>query len=1017
MNSSSTRREFLAGLGAFSTLSFAVAPTIGQQAGDEDRYTIGLPLEQQWKFGFADSEGIGSPRVNPGTITDEVMYVKLGPTNVDTAKIVAVDRESHDRIWETTADTGVSPPAVASDRLYVTLGDSIQALTATEKPESPEWKHHTEFDDFLSPTVVNDGVCVTGYNIEDVETNQGTEYHYRTGEIARYTKDGSLLWKHRGDLMESPYRYGDSLIHLQGHQYKKDDEYFAESGYVVSRDQETGEIQWTSPDFKVLSIRLSWEQRLVLTHTRTDAIRGISADSGEPQWTVSVSAGVEDYTVGPDYLYVGTKSSVQAVDPNSGEEIWSRSDLGPYDLFYDGGLLFVGTQDGDFYALDAQTGDLVWNESLPRERGYFRLADGVLYTFANNWVGAYIGQRGIALNQLQAARDTNGFGPVTGSVANILGRERKLNRAETAIENHQYQTAQEAITAAERRQTLVNAAAVLLTGSLTYGGTRRSLMKYRRHALETTLQEVQSKYPIQSGVLTGLTPKSLTPQVEVAIESLEQSRWGPPLRSSVGRTDKYSQLNQRLNRYVSLHDELKSVSERLADQRENIDVTAWRSAFDDAFDSENDNLQTTLQRCQQALTLTEKHQQLKSSAFTDDFDLSGIEDLMERLKSPTTQSNSAAIEYCEAAFNTIETYTDATSALSAYDLSQIHKNIQSALQADTENLQPAIGSLTDIEELLTSAVEAESGRQSLDLSHSDITHEEIRQGIQSALSRVSVEEIQQVEQVITNLKSGIWKREHLFEYSPTEFEHLIADLFADQGYHTEVTQENNDGGIDVMAISGSETIAIQVKQYSPGNRVGRPTVQQTAGVREQVGATKAMIVTSSDFTTTAKEASRQYGETVELINGSELLQYLSKSNLTPPAGSTSHSHTSRRRTKQTTSSGRSHQNERTSQYNSNITACMICGEYFQTDLEQVQLPTGETIRCCPRCKQLLEQTYDIQDHSQSDAFETLGLSPDASQSEIQQAYRERVHEAHPDQGGSVEEFKQVQQAYEILTTD
>ncbi len=49
-----------------------------------------------------------------------------------------------------------------------------------------------------------------------------------------------------------------------------------------------------------------------------------------------------------------------------------------------------------------------------------------------------------------------------------------------------------------------------------------------------------------------------------------------------------------------------------------------------------------------------------------------------------------------------------------------------------------------------------------------------------------------------------------------------------------------------------------------------------------------------------------------------------------------------------------------------------------------------------------------------DPFTTLGLSRNASQEEIRRAYRQKVREVHPDQGGSPEEFKKVQAAYESL---
>ncbi|MBX0322235.1 2Fe-2S iron-sulfur cluster binding domain-containing protein [Halomicroarcula sp. F13] len=47
-------------------------------------------------------------------------------------------------------------------------------------------------------------------------------------------------------------------------------------------------------------------------------------------------------------------------------------------------------------------------------------------------------------------------------------------------------------------------------------------------------------------------------------------------------------------------------------------------------------------------------------------------------------------------------------------------------------------------------------------------------------------------------------------------------------------------------------------------------------------------------------------------------------------------------------------------------------------------------------------------------FEILGVDPDADEADIVDAYRERVKETHPDQGGSAEAFQAVQDAYERI---
>jgi ferredoxin len=49
-------------------------------------------------------------------------------------------------------------------------------------------------------------------------------------------------------------------------------------------------------------------------------------------------------------------------------------------------------------------------------------------------------------------------------------------------------------------------------------------------------------------------------------------------------------------------------------------------------------------------------------------------------------------------------------------------------------------------------------------------------------------------------------------------------------------------------------------------------------------------------------------------------------------------------------------------------------------------------------------------------FDVLDLDRGADADEVEQAYRERVKEAHPDQGGSAAEFRRVRDAYEAIAS-
>ena len=52
-----------------------------------------------------------------------------------------------------------------------------------------------------------------------------------------------------------------------------------------------------------------------------------------------------------------------------------------------------------------------------------------------------------------------------------------------------------------------------------------------------------------------------------------------------------------------------------------------------------------------------------------------------------------------------------------------------------------------------------------------------------------------------------------------------------------------------------------------------------------------------------------------------------------------------------------------------------------------------------------------------DYYKTLGVSKNATADEIKKAYRKMARENHPDAGGDEEKFKDINEAYEVLSDD
>ncbi|TQQ79173.1 hypothetical protein EGH24_12335 [Halonotius terrestris] len=873
-----TRRGFLTTAIALTSSAFGAGGAIAQATENKAEYKIGLPLEKQWSTDFTGFGGIGTPRVTLGTIADGVLYLKLDSTNRDSAKLVAHDIEANSGIWETTADDYVSPPIIIDGTLLVSVLSDLKAYSALEEPDSTLWEHEATMDIVSWPKRIKDKFVVPEYNAEPRDSGDN-DYSYEQGRLALYDPDGTQQWAVEGEYIEYPYSYDDSIIHIEGKQYRADDEYHVSSGRVVSRDFETGDKQWESSDFDIWNIRPT-RSETILTHSRNDAIRGIDSDSGTVDWTVETGIGVKDFDAGPSNVYIGVGNDLQAIDYTTGSRRWTRTELSPFDINYYGGLLFVGADGGNFYALDAATGKTVWDAAHPNGVGYLRILDGNLYTFSQNRVSVFAGKRGEAIAALENSRSTEGLGSISSVVANLLGRDRALSRAETDIENQQYESALDEVTNATLQKQSVEATAALISSGIVYGGARNTGTRIQKRRLQSWLHQSDELYPLQSGALRGLSPDNIIQQGKEAEEELDHIRWGCSLLSLVSQSDDYSGVIKKLARVNNQHEDLLALSKDLAEFEDHIPVQKWKSQFVETVDSDLNRLEELLRLGNQAVRLTESYHRVQQSNAEERLNLATLDSLIQSTQSPTSE-NQHPIEYIEIALQAVETFTTAHSELTQYDLSTVENNLQDSIDVRHTDYSTAEADLGNIEELLSLAMESETDRKSTDFTHSDLSSMDIQGWIHTALRTVSTDEMEEIRNTIRNLKHGVWKTEHLHAYSPYEFEVLISDLYKDLGYQTQVTTEGTDGGVDVIAESPNETLIIQVKQYT-NNNIGRPTVQQTAGVRDQFGADKAIVITSSDFTGTAEEASRDFGHRMELIDGRSLKNMLSQSSLIPP---------------------------------------------------------------------------------------------------------------------------------------
>lgn len=150
--------------------------------------------------------------------------------------------------------------------------------------------------------------------------------------------------------------------------------------------------------------------------------------------------------------------------------------------------------------------------------------------------------------------------------------------------------------------------------------------------------------------------------------------------------------------------------------------------------------------------------------------------------------------------------------------------------------------------------------------------------------------IEQMDAAYQSIKDDVAAEllEKVLSISPSFFEKLVLDLLLRMGYGGRnqdmaiVTPPSKDNGVDGIIPEdalGLDKIYIQAKRYKAENPVGKPEIQRFLGALEEQKSTKGVFITTSDFTTGAKETAAKASKKIVLINGKTLTEYMIEYNV------------------------------------------------------------------------------------------------------------------------------------------
>ncbi len=125
----------------------------------------------------------------------------------------------------------------------------------------------------------------------------------------------------------------------------------------------------------------------------------------------------------------------------------------------------------------------------------------------------------------------------------------------------------------------------------------------------------------------------------------------------------------------------------------------------------------------------------------------------------------------------------------------------------------------------------------------------------------------------------------LDEISPREFEELIGELLGSLGWQINLTSQTRDGGYDIFAKSKDlvdieTTWVIEVKKYKEDKKIGISHIRQLYSIKNYLNVSQALLVTSSSFTTLAREFEKAKYD-ISLADRAKILDWVNLYNPPP----------------------------------------------------------------------------------------------------------------------------------------
>ena len=301
---------------------------------------IDPPLTEKWRFDVGSGVGVGG-----ALVIDQVVLV-----GTRKGHIFAVDLESGRRLGRARFDSPIEGSMFyAGNTLYVPMIAKKKTLVAYDVNSGQQrWR--------LNTTPIESGLLVS----DDVLISVDLDGFIRGLDTA----SGETIWEEqlseRAGIISSPVLVDKNVAVAN------------ENGDLFLFDIKSGSETWAMEAGSPVQASLATDGEQIFVSTTRGRVMSVAGNTGEKEWVYAVADTTVRFAapgidMQSDMLVVGSsEGKVRALDASSGEEMWETALEGAIIIapLFTKNTIYIGTLRGKVYALDKRTGEKIWEHKV-----------------------------------------------------------------------------------------------------------------------------------------------------------------------------------------------------------------------------------------------------------------------------------------------------------------------------------------------------------------------------------------------------------------------------------------------------------------------------------------------------------------------------------------------------------------------------------------------------------------------------------------------------------------------------